>query len=158
MKFTYKPAGTSEAQWKVWVVDPKKLLNVESELIEDKTGMTFIDWHNGVMQESARAIHGLLWVLLRRDTPDLPYEAVEFAYNDYELDLDDEQQADLLARLEQAAATGDLTPEGELQLEELRVRFEDVDAPKASPEPNSEPDTSGTSPTYSTPLEPISIS
>lgn len=166
MKFTYKPEGTEEHQWKVWVVDPKKILNVESEAVEKVTGMRFPEWNNAVMEESTTAIHGLLWVLLKRENPTLAYNAVEFTYDEYELDLDDTQKADLVKALEESREDGDITPEGEQILAEYKADLarveplvEDVDDPKEdSAEPNSEPDTSGTSPTFYTPPALTSIS
>lgn len=166
MKFTYKPEGTEPEQWKVWVFDPKKLMNVEAEAIEKVTGLTFPDWHNAVLEESTAAIHGLLWVLLKRETPTLTYDQIAFAYDDYELDLDDSQKAGIVAEIEAQVARGEpLTPEAEELLESYRAALADVEEPegeeadpKDSPEPSSDPDTSGTSPSIYEPLELISTS
>lgn len=141
MKFRYTPEGASAREW---LFKPNRLMNVEAEEIERRTGMTFGEWSEALQNNSMRAIHGLLFVLLKRDQPRITWDAVEFNMAQVEIEFElDEKIAlrdDLKAQLdrldpdraEQARAVlAEL--DQEIAEEQPPAEMDDVAAPKADP-------------------------
>ena len=116
MQFVYKPEG---AEPRKWDFDPSKLLNVEAEAIERQTGLTYAEWGEAVTKGSMTALHGLLWVLLKRDQPTLKYDAVQFCLADLDFEVDDDESAQIRADLEAQAAEGTLSEDDAALLERL---------------------------------------
>lgn len=85
MKLIYTPENGARAEWTFKL---GRLLNVEAEEIEKRTGMTFTAWKAAVQSGSMLAMHALLFVLLRRDQPRLAWDQVQFADEDVELEYD----------------------------------------------------------------------
>ena len=89
-RFVYAPEG---ADPKRWDFDPMKLMSVEVEAIEDKTGMPFRVWAEALGDMSFKAIHGLLYVYLKREIPTLKWDDVQFSAADIDFEVDDEDAA-----------------------------------------------------------------
>lgn len=104
MRFVYKPEG---AEPKSWEFAPGKLMNVEAETIEKHTGMTFGEWGQKVGGGSILAIHGLLYVLLKRTTPTLRWDDVQFCLDDVDFEVDDADGEEIIRNLEQKADLDD---------------------------------------------------
>lgn len=117
MKFVYKPEG---ADAKSWDFAPEKLMSPEAEAIERHTGMTYAEWGTAVTRGSVLALHGLLFVMLKRNVPTLKWDDVQFSMSELDFELDDEETAEALAALEDKARTGDLDAADEALLERLR--------------------------------------
>lgn len=58
---------------------------------------------------SMLAIHGLLYVLLKRNDPTLRWESVQFTLSEVDIQADDEELADARASLEAKAASEGLS-------------------------------------------------
>lgn len=110
MQFTYRPDG---AEAKVWEFKPNKLMSPESEAIERLTGWTFPEWQEYLDRGSVRAFHALLYVFMKRDIPTLKYDEVQFSMSEVELDLDQGEKDEIVARLRERAAAGEMLTEGE---------------------------------------------
>lgn len=80
----YKPEG---AEPKSWDIEPDNMTSDLLEAIEDATDWTIAEWVNRLQRGSIKAIHALLWVLLRQDSPDLPFDAVVFTASDFDIDF-----------------------------------------------------------------------
>ena len=93
MKFIYKPEGAEPMKWDY---DPARLMSPEAEAIERHTGMTFGEFNVKCGQGSFTAIHGLLYVMLKREYPTLKYDEVQFCLDDidFEPDDDDSEESD----------------------------------------------------------------
>lgn len=146
MKFRYAPAGADPQEWEY---EPGKLMSPEAEAIERHTGLTFPEWINAVGKGSMLAIHGLLFVLLKRENPTLKWDQVQFAFDDYDFVYDATETAHAIAKLE---AQPELTDDEADMLEALReAQAEDDEAPKYAdlPELTEPPSTPGSSPTTS---------
>lgn len=87
MEFVYKPDGAPEQRWPF---APARMSNKESVLIERLTGWTFLEWQDQFFAGSVTAAHALLWILLRRKNPELDPDAVEFMFEEYDLERVDE--------------------------------------------------------------------
>lgn len=87
MYFIYKPEGAEPKRWKF---DPTKLMSPEAEAIERLCGMTFGEWVDAVGRTSITALHGLLYVMLKREQPTLTYDQVQFCLDDIDLELEDD--------------------------------------------------------------------
>lgn len=85
-KFIYKPEGAEPLSW---TFDPEKMKSSEIMAIEKLTGLTYAEWADAAERGSITAVHALLFVLLRRDRPQLDASQVP----DFELD-EIEMQAD----------------------------------------------------------------
>lgn len=156
MRVTYKPEG---ADPRVWTFRPGKLMNVEAEEIERVTRLDFSAWTQKLppLAVNMTALHGLLYILLKRDIPTLKYDEVQFSADelDYELELDEKQAA--ADALRKALSDGDVdaadVADVQTTIEALDKEIADEEgqaAPKAEPESK----TSGglPSPITSTPL------
>lgn len=108
-KFVYKPEGVDP---KSWDFDPNKLMNPEAEAIERHTGMTYGEWLQALGRSSMLAMHGLLFVFLKRDIPTLKWDDVQFNLSEIDMELDDAEAAETLSGLEVRMANGEaLSPE-----------------------------------------------
>ncbi len=123
MRFSYTPEG---AEPRSWDFDPNRLMSPEAEAIERHTGMTFEEWGTQVGKGSMTALHGLLYVLLKRSDPTLRYDAVSFCLAEVDFVLDDDETRQAIATLE---AKDDLTEAEQAALVALREAVDE--APKA---------------------------
>lgn len=103
-KFVYKPEGVDP---KSWEFDPNKLMNPEAEAIERHTGMTYGEWLQALGRTSMLALHGLLFVFLKRDIPTLKWDDVQFNMSEVDIEVDDEEGAEMLSLLEVRVANGE---------------------------------------------------
>ena len=118
MFFVYKPEGAQERRWEF---EPTKLMSPEAEAIERNTGMTYQQWTQAVRDGSMLALHGLLYVMLKRTEPTLKWESVQFCLDSVDFELDDDETAEAIANLETAATQRPLTPAEEALLENLKA-------------------------------------
>ena len=86
MKFIYAPEGAEPMKWDY---DPARLMSPEAEAIERHTGMTYGEFINACGNGSMSAIHGLLYVLLKRSYPTITYDEVQFCLDDIGFEADD---------------------------------------------------------------------
>ena len=87
-KFVYTPEGATP---KSWDFDPMRMLSAEVEVIERKTGMTFKQWNEALTEFSFTALHGLLFVYLKREIPTLKWEDVVFMASELDIEADDDE-------------------------------------------------------------------
>lgn len=158
MRVTYKPEGADPREW---TFRPGKLLNVEAEEVERRTGMDFSTWVQKLppLTVNMTALHGLLYVLLKREIPTLKYDEVGFAADDldFELELDEKQNAvDMMRKAlndgeVEASDVEDVTTA--MRALEAEIEAEAGDAPAGDPAaPKAEPasETNGGPPSLST--------
>ena len=112
-QFIYKPEGVEP---KSWDFDPSKLMNPEAEAIERHTGMTFVEWVQSLGKSSMLALHGLLFVFLKREIPTLKWDDVQFSISEVDLEMSDEESAEALAQIEVRMANGESLSEEEKTL------------------------------------------
>jgi hypothetical protein len=107
----YTPEGTDKTT--EWAFRADKLLNAESEEIERRTGMDFSDWVQKLPPAtiSIRALHGLLFVLLKRDVPTLKWENVAFNVSELEFELELDEKVDFRDSLKNLLAEGKVPDE-----------------------------------------------
>lgn len=112
MQFVYRPDGAERR----WDFDPMKLMNAEAEVIERRTGMMYGDWSSQVTQGSMLALHGLLFVMLKREEPTLKWDEVQFNLSMVDFEVDDQEEAELLGQLQARVDAGEELEEAELTL------------------------------------------
>lgn len=72
--------------------DENRFLNVEFIAIERVTGMTAVQWQNGINNGSAMAVTALIWILRRRaGEPTLQFDDVSFLMDSVNLNPDGEE-------------------------------------------------------------------
>lgn len=99
MFLVYRPDGGDE---QVWVFDPNKLLAVEAEAVEKRTGWDWADFGQHLVKGSVTARRALLWTFLRRAHRTLRYEDVTFAVGEVTLEFDVEELGNARAAVEAA--------------------------------------------------------
>lgn len=84
----YKPEGLSEDRWRRWDISANTLSSVVLERIEDATDWTSGEWMKKFDAGSVKAMHALLWSLMRQTDPAIAYESVQFTMD--EVDIEDD--------------------------------------------------------------------
>jgi hypothetical protein len=130
MKVTYAPEGVEPL---VWDYLPGKMLNVESELIEDVTGWTFEEFGVALLKGSMKAKHALLWVFLKRKSPGLRYETVQFTRNELGIDFSEFERKALIKALEDKLSKEGLDADEQTVLDEFREQ----QAAEGKPDPKA---------------------
>lgn len=85
--FVYAPEGAEPRRWRY---APEKLLSVEAEEIERRSGMPFGLWMTTMPMGSMVALRAFVYVMLRRETPGIDFESVQFAFDDVDFEEADE--------------------------------------------------------------------
>lgn len=84
MFLIYQPEGQSEPTR--WRYNPRKLMSVEREDIERRTGRNFSEFTGAVLQGNSLCRRALLFTFLRRDHPKTRFEDVDFAWDELTLE------------------------------------------------------------------------
>jgi len=108
-KFVYTPEGADPQEWEF---DPLKLMSPEAEAIEKHCNMIYGQWAQYVTQGSILAIHGLLYVLLKRSRPTLKWDEVQFSLSEVEFKFSDDEEAEVAALSDEEAQDGQADPKG----------------------------------------------
>ncbi|WP_282686331.1 MULTISPECIES: hypothetical protein [unclassified Streptomyces] len=69
-----------------WRYEPKKLMSVEREDIERRTGRHFTQFTSDVLQGNSLCRRALLFTYLRRDHPKTKFEDVDFGWDELTLE------------------------------------------------------------------------
>ncbi|HCA86378.1 MAG TPA: hypothetical protein DEQ61_13260 [Streptomyces sp.] len=132
MYLVYTPEGADDPQR--WKYDPRKLMTVEREDIERRTGRDFADFVKGVVAGNSLCRRALLFTFLRRDHPKTRFEDVEFAWDELELQF---SRSEYLEMREKALETfnGDELAAALREIDsELETAYDDTeDSGKARP-------------------------
>lgn len=123
MHITYRPAAGEPHQWSFV---PREMSSLEAEDVEDATGWAFPVFQAQFYAGRTRARRAALWVLLRREQPDLRFGDVQFAMTELgfhwdggtesselrrqvesDPDLDEATRARLLAELDPTTTPAD---------------------------------------------------
>lgn len=92
MLITYTPAG---AEPREWTFRPLDITSREAELVEDYLGLTFAQWSARFYAGSVKARRAALWLLLRREQPNLHLDDVEFRMTELRVGYDGSENAEL---------------------------------------------------------------
>lgn len=84
MFLIYQPEGQAEPTR--WRYNPKKLMSVEREDLERRTGRHFTEFTTAVLEGNSLCRRALLFTFLRRDHPKTKFEDVDFAWDELRLD------------------------------------------------------------------------
>lgn len=84
MFLIYQPEGQDEPTR--WRYNPRKLMSVEREDIERRTGKNFSEFTTSALQGNSLCRRALLFTFLRRDHPKVKFEDVDFAWDELKLD------------------------------------------------------------------------
>jgi hypothetical protein len=129
MQFVYAPEGADPRKWDF---DPAKLMSPEIEVIERNTGMPYLEWVEQVGRGSVSAIHGLLFVLLKREAPTLKWGDVQFCMADVAWEYSDDETRAIVKTLEEKAAGDGLDENEAAYLAELRAQLPmETDVPES---------------------------
>jgi hypothetical protein len=140
MLIIYTPEGEPRREFEF---DPENAWSFEAELIESVGRPTWVsfeaDYLDLLRAGNFKARRALLWVLLKREKPDLRFADLVVKVNEVTLGMDKGERAELRKRM----AAGDFTAAEMEAAEELLADFADEDL---EPEPvgKDEPDDSAT--------------
>jgi hypothetical protein len=96
LRITYTPDDGEKREWQF---KGRTLMATEAEAIEKVTGILWGEFSARLMQGSPTAKRGLLWALLKREEPTLRYGDMDFPIGAAEVELDDEEKADIRAAI-----------------------------------------------------------
>lgn len=71
--------------------DPEKMLNTEAIAIERATGQTFQQWSKSAQAGSIEAVTALVWIVRKRQQPDLRFKDVEFVLASVDIEDDEDE-------------------------------------------------------------------
>lgn len=142
MKFSYTPEGADPREW---VINLNKLPNVEAEEIERRTDMTYGEWGDALERNSMRALHALLFVLMRRSTPSLKWDQIVFSMSEVSLEMELAEKKEALVRIREGIANGsisddDARPAIDALVAEIAAEDEPESADEADPKVSPAPD------------------
>ncbi|MFI5755620.1 hypothetical protein [Streptomyces sp. NPDC051569] len=95
MYLVHTPEGQAEPTR--WRYNPKKLMSVEREDIERRTGRNFSTFTTDVLQGNSLCRRALLFTFLRRDHPKTRFEDVDFAWDELTLEYSRQEWAQMRA-------------------------------------------------------------
>ncbi len=84
MYLVYQPEGQDEPTR--WRYNPKKLMAVEREDLERRTGRNFSQFTTDVLQGNSLCRRALLFTFLRRDHAKVKFEDIDFAWDELTLE------------------------------------------------------------------------
>lgn len=117
MKLVYTPEGTDPDKAQKWPWEPAKLLVPEVIVIERETGLTYEEWVDQMQRNSATAVRAFLWVMLRREQPQLRIGQVIFTMSEISIEADDDETRLMIAQLEERLRDEPLTEQQHANVE-----------------------------------------
>jgi hypothetical protein len=140
MDFVYTPEGREEDPYR-WEWRPGRISSRDAEIIERRTGMTFPKWTKACYPDGSMvALHALLFVMLRKDRPELEYDQVEFTLDEVHFEYTEDDERTWLANLEAAEERGEkLEAADQSLLEALRRKRDEAKEPPDPTEPPGKP-------------------
>ncbi|MFC8290074.1 hypothetical protein ACFUJ0_06070 [Streptomyces sp. NPDC057242] len=100
MYLVYQPEGQAEPTR--WRYNPRRLMSVEREDIERRTGRNFSEFTTAVLQGNSLCRRALLYTFLRRDHPRTKFDDVDFAWDELTLEY---SRQELMEMRENVAAS-----------------------------------------------------
>lgn len=127
MYLVYSPEGTEPSRWKY---EPKRIMAIEAEEIERRTGLAFGEFTIAVQKKNIGCMHALLYTFLRRQHPGIKYSDVQFAVGEVELVFSRSELQELRAEIAENG-TGDETAAVLAKLdEEIAEAYDDTGEPE----------------------------
>lgn len=123
MYLVYAPEGSSEPQR--WKYNPRKIMSVEREMAERRTGRNWTEFTKDVVAGNSLCRRALLFLYLKRDHPTTRWEDVDFAWDELTLEY---SRGELLLMREEVADKAPADQVGailERLDEEIAAAFED---------------------------------
>lgn len=126
MIVTYRPAD-GDAQ--TWDYKPTDLSSKDAEDIEEASGLLFDDWQVKLLQGGLKARRALLWIFLRRETPNLRFHEVSFQVGELLIEWDASEKAIVRAEVEKST---DLSDDDRRRVLDILSEDGDAEVPKDS--------------------------
>ncbi|WP_330242015.1 hypothetical protein [Streptomyces sp. NBC_00525] len=98
MYLVYHPEGSEEPR--VFEYKPSKMLSAEREVLEKRTGRTYEQAHQRILEGGSVERRALLWLFLKRDNARLRYEDVEFAWDELTVEFSKQEWAEMREKVE----------------------------------------------------------
>lgn len=112
MFLIYQPEGQDEQRFKY---QPRRLMSVEREALERRTGKDFTDFTAAVLSGNALCRRALLHMFLKRVHPGIRFEDVDFAWDELRLEYSRQE----LQAMRESVAENSSGPETADRLEAL---------------------------------------
>jgi hypothetical protein len=125
VKITYAPRDGERREW-TW--KPSEMPSQEAELIEDVMDLPYQAFIAKWLSGSTRARRALLWVLLRREVPALEFGQVRFLLDEVGDDFDDDEIANMRARLNEPEPDDPVEQAGLERIREILAERDAADA------------------------------
>lgn len=143
MIFRWTQEGADPREWEF---TPLTLGNAEAETIERLTNWTYQEFGEKFLGGSMKAYHALLYVFLKRTTPTLKYNDVQFSLAEIDLEYSPDEKRAMVDALREKDGQEGLTEDEESLLASLEDGLEvpDDEAPLEPTAIASSTDESGT--------------
>ncbi|MFB7867000.1 hypothetical protein [Streptomyces sp. NPDC056069] len=123
MFLIYQPEGQDEPTR--WRYNPRKLMSVEREDIERRTGKNFSDFTAAVLQGNSLCRRALLFTFLRRDHPKTRFEDVDFAWDELTLEYSKQEWQEMRAKVVETKHGDELASALSLIDAEIETAYDD---------------------------------
>lgn len=122
-RITYKPEGTERER--VWDVDFGKIMSPERILIEKAAGCGWDECKRLFYANATAVVGSVMFVMLKREIPELKYAEFQFCDDDFEFDLTDAEARAMLAEVDAAEKSDSEAFDDEARVLQaaLRTRF-----------------------------------
>ncbi|HEY9351867.1 MAG TPA: hypothetical protein VIP28_01395 [Nocardioides sp.] len=125
MFLIYQPEGQSEPTR--WRYNPRRLMAVEREDIERRTGKDYSEFTTAVLAGNALCRRALLFTYLRRDHPKTRFEDVDFAWDELTLEYSKQEWQQMRDQLPERLHGDQLAAALVTIDEQLETAFDDVE-------------------------------
>lgn len=126
-RITYKPEGSTTER--VWDVDFGKIMSPERILIEKAAGCGWDECKRLFFANATAVVGSVMFVMLKREIPELKFSEFQFCDDDFETDLTDAEARETLAAIDKAEQSGAEAYDDEARVLQviLRERFADAE-------------------------------
>ncbi|NUL03602.1 hypothetical protein HRW07_10210 [Streptomyces lunaelactis] len=125
MFLVYQPEGQEEPTR--WRYNPKKLMSVEREDLERRSGKNFSEFTTAVLQGNSLCRRALLFTYLRRDHPKTRFEDVDFAWDELTLEYSRQEWEQMREKVVETQHGDQLAASLVVIDKEIETAFDDVE-------------------------------
>lgn len=126
MYLVYKPEGEEEPQRFQYL--PRKLMSVEREMLERRTGRNYATFTKDVVEGNSLCRRALLFMFLRREHRGLSFDDVDFAWDELELQYSRGELVKMRAEVEANAPADARAAALEKLDEQIADAFDDAES------------------------------
>ncbi|MGW6395405.1 hypothetical protein ACWFR1_34055 [Streptomyces sp. NPDC055103] len=126
MFLVYQPEG-QDAPTR-WRYNPRKLMSIEREDLERRTGRNFSDFTTAILQGNSLCRRALLYTFLRRDHPKTKFDDVDFAWDELTLEYSRQELIEMREKVASSTHGAERAAALEALDKDIEDAFDDTEA------------------------------